>query len=134
VAAGSVLNLRRRTAGGYSDSGGVSRYFFCTKAASRERDAGVPAGSPRHPCIKPLSLTTWLARLILPPTPGAVVLVPFAGTGSEMIGALQAGWAHVVGIEREAEYVATARARLAHWCPASAGASPPACGESETGI
>ena len=36
------------------------------------------------------------------------------GAGSEMIGAMQAGWPSVVGIERDAEYVAIAKARIKH--------------------
>ncbi len=69
-----------------------------------------------HPTLKPLSLTKYLATLIRPADPG-LILVPFAGAGSEMIGALQAGWPAVVGIEREEEYLEIARARIAHWCP-----------------
>ena len=67
--------------------------------------------------VKPLALTRYLATLILPPerdTPRRL-LVPFCGTASEMIGALQAGWDEVVGIELDPEYVAIAEARLAYW-------------------
>jgi hypothetical protein len=66
-----------------------------------------------HPTMKPIALCEYLARLIMPPNPGAI-LVPFAGSGSEMIGALKAGWPAVVGIERESEYVEIAKCRLAH--------------------
>jgi hypothetical protein len=92
-------------------------------------DLGAVDGNPRkpatghtqrvrnvHPTVKPLALTAWLATLIRPPerdTPRRL-LVPFAGSGSEMIGARLAGWDHVVGIEREAEYAAIARARILH--------------------
>ena len=148
-ATGAVLPLTKRTAGGYADAGGPSRFFYCSKVSTKERAAGCEglalrsAGevtdredgsdgleSPRagagrtggarnhHPTLKPISLTTWLARLIMPPTPG-VILVPFAGAGSEMIGALKAGWGGVFGIEREVDYVAIAAARLRHWCPES---------------
>ena len=149
-AEGAVLPLKARSAGGYADSGGPSRFFYCSKVSTKEREAGCEglalrsagevtggreegsegldnprAGAGRtggarnhHPTLKPLSLTTWLARLICPPSPG-VILVPFAGAGSEMIGCLKAGWPAVFGIEREAEYVEIARARLAHWCPES---------------
>jgi site-specific DNA-methyltransferase (adenine-specific) len=126
-----------------------SRFFFSSKVSTKEREAGCEhlprksAGdmteredgtdgldSPRagagrtggahnhHPTLKPIGLTTWLARLICPPNPGAI-LVPFAGSGSEMIGCLKAGWGAVLGIEREAEYVEIAKARLRHWCPES---------------
>ncbi len=70
-----------------------------------------------HPTLKPLALCKYLATLILPPprdTPRRI-LVPFAGSGSEMIGAMLAGWDEVVGIEKEAEYVTIANARLAWW-------------------
>ncbi len=70
-----------------------------------------------HPTIKPLSLMRWLATLLLPPAPYAPrrLLVPFAGTGSEMIGARLAGWDDVFGIELEADHVAIAKARIAYW-------------------
>lgn len=146
-ASGAVLQLRQRAAGGYADAGGPSRFFYSAKVSTKEREAGCDAlmlrsagevteredgsvglDNPRagagrtggarnhHPTLKPMSLTTYLARLIMPPVPG-VILVPFAGAGSEMIGALKAGWPAVFGIEREAEYLEIARARLAHWCP-----------------
>jgi len=88
------------------DSGGASRFFYCAKASKRERGDG-----NHHPTVKPLALCEYLARLIMPPRPG-VLLVPFAGSGSEVIGALRAGWPEVVGIEREAEYVEIASRRL----------------------
>jgi 16S rRNA G966 N2-methylase RsmD len=37
--------------------------------------------------------------------------VPFSGSGSEMIGAMQAGWEDVTGIEKQAEYVKLARTK-----------------------
>lgn len=70
-----------------------------------------------HPTLKPVALTEYLARLILPPTSDAMLLVPYAGAGSEMIGALSAGWPTVFGIEREPDYVTIARARLKSWHP-----------------
>ena len=72
-----------------------------------------------HPTVKPLDLCRYLATLILPPAGRPQgprkLLVPFSGSGSEMTGALLAGWDDVTGIEREAEYVEIAKARLAYW-------------------
>lgn len=67
----------------------------------------------QHPTLKPVALTRYLARLVLPP-PGRErrIVVPFAGAGSEMIGALLAGWEHVEGVELSEEYATIARARL----------------------
>lgn len=67
-----------------------------------------------HPTVKPLALTKYLATLIKPPT-GGRLLVPFSGSGSEMIGALQAGWEHVEGVELTEEYIPIAEARIKYW-------------------
>lgn len=72
-----------------------------------------------HPTVKPLDLCRYLATLILPPAERQQgtrkLLVPFSGSGSEMIGSLLAGWEEVTGVEREAEYVAIAKARISHY-------------------
>lgn len=70
-----------------------------------------------HPTLKPISLTTYLAKLILPPKLDQPrrLLVPFAGSGSEVIGGYKAGWDEVVGVEQDAEYCKIAEARIAHW-------------------
>ncbi|KKL18257.1 hypothetical protein LCGC14_2477280, partial [marine sediment metagenome] len=40
--------------------------------------------------------------------PGSVkprrLLVPFAGSGSEMVGAIEAGWDEIVGVEQSEQY------------------------------
>jgi len=130
----------------YADSGGPSRYFYTAKASAFEREAGLDSFAPApvrdtnwsgdgmrlrqdgterkqpfkrctHPTMKNITLTEYLARLILAPASIGErrLLVPFAGVASEMIGARLAGWEHVTGIEREAEYVEQGRARLAWW-------------------
>ena len=90
-----------------TDAGGAARFFYCAKASKKERGEG-----NTHPTVKPLKLCEYLARLILPPGKNAKLLVPFSGSGSEIIGARRAGWKHITGIEAEAEYVAMTRARL----------------------
>jgi site-specific DNA-methyltransferase (adenine-specific) len=84
----------------------------------QSQNTGNPRRAARndHSTVKPLALCRWLATLLLPPesVKPRRLLVPFAGTGSEMIGALQAGWDEVVGIEQDAHYCAIARARIAH--------------------
>jgi site-specific DNA-methyltransferase (adenine-specific) len=99
----------------YADTGKASRFFFCSKVSTKEREYGLGKGVCTHPTPKPIELTTYLAKLILQPGPNARLLVPFAGVGSEMIGALKAGWGHVTGIEREVEYVAIAEQRIPAW-------------------
>jgi site-specific DNA-methyltransferase (adenine-specific) len=93
---------------GYDDEGGASRFFYVAKASPKERQGN------SHPTVKPIALCQHLAELILPPerkTPRRL-LVPFSGSGSEMLGGLGAGWDHVTGIEAEAEWVSVARKRL----------------------
>lgn len=99
---------------GHTDNGGsASRFFYCAKSSKSERNAGLDTPNT-HPTLKPLSLTKYLATIIKPPT-GGRLLVPFSGSGSEMIGALQAGWEYVEGVELTEEYIPIAEARIKHW-------------------
>ena len=41
--------------------------------------------------------------------------MPFSGSGSEMIGALLAGWEEIDGVEMDKEYCKIAEARLKYW-------------------
>ena len=89
---------------------GVSRFFYTSKASKAERGKG-----NRHPTVKPLDLIRYLAQLILPPKRRGKprrILIPYSGSGSEIIGCLQAGWDEVVGIERELEYIQIAETRI----------------------
>ena len=62
-----------------------------------------------HPTVKPTDLMRHLVRLVTPA--GGTVLDPFLGSGTTALAAEMEGFAWV-GIEREAEYVAIAEARL----------------------
>ena len=115
-----------------------ARFFYCAKASRKERDAGLegfeiqqtqklnPGGMAArreeaglglgrnvHPTVKPLALTTYLARLILPPVEGPRLPVPVRGPGSEVHGRTRAGWSHVEGIDAWDVAVDIARARTA---------------------
>jgi site-specific DNA-methyltransferase (adenine-specific) len=89
--------------------------YACPKASRSEREAGVghlAADGERftsHPTVKPVALMRWLCRLVTPP--GGTVLDTFTGSGSTGIAALAEGFAFV-GVEREAEYIEIARARI----------------------
>lgn len=123
--------------------GDPARFFYCAKPSRKEREAGCeilparPGGSTikgyteelatgydrnrlvhnNHPTVKPVDLNRWIASLLLPPdsVPNKRLLVPFSGSGSEIIGALLAGWDNVTGVEMNADYNAIADARLKHW-------------------
>jgi DNA modification methylase len=91
----------------FGDSGGASRFFYVAKASRKERGEG-----NTHPTVKPIKLAEYLARLILPPDNGRL-LIPFSGSGSEMLGAKRAGWRSITGIELNPEYTQIAEKRLA---------------------
>ena len=59
--------------------------------------------------VKPTDLMAYLCRLVTPP--GGVVLDPFMGSGSTGKAAVREGF-RFIGIEREAEYLEIARARI----------------------
>ena len=128
----------------YGDHGGPSRFYYCAKTSSAEREAGLrgrlpcldcgrltsdthpgprgpePCRRNSHPTVKPLELIRWLCRLLVPP--GGTVLDPFAGSGTTGAAAALEGLDYV-GIEREPyaggrepkPYIALARARVAWW-------------------
>jgi len=98
-------------------SGGTTRFFYCSKTAPADKDNDLfPGGNP-HLTIKPTPLMQWLVRLVTPP--GGLVLDPFAGSGSTGKACMREGF-RFVGIEREAEYVTVARARIERELEASA--------------
>ncbi|WES88791.1 DNA-methyltransferase [Dickeya fangzhongdai] len=116
---------------GYGDDGSAARFFYCAKASRKERNEGLTDPGPQfkhngtlrqyengaaekkgnhHPTVKPTDLMAYLCRLVTPT--GGTVLDPFMGSGSTGVAAVIEGF-DFDGIEREAEYVEIARARIA---------------------
>lgn len=92
--------------------GAVARYYFCAKASTKEKRAGLESHHAKHPTTKPLALMRYLCRLVTPP--GGLVLDPFMGSGTTGIAALLEGF-KFVGMEQDAAFVETARLRIEHW-------------------
>lgn len=112
----------------------TSRFFYCAKASRAEREAGLDGHGTRantHPTVKPIELMRYLVRLITPP--GASVIDPFMGSGSTGCAAVLEG-ARFVGIEREAEYMNIARARIAHHTPAPPSPAPPSPADEQLSL
>ncbi len=63
-----------------------------------------------HPTVKSVALMRWLLRLVT--KPGDVILDPFGGSGTTGVAALLEG-RRVILVEREPQYAAIARARIA---------------------
>ena len=130
--------------------GGASRFYYVAKPSREERDYGcysLPIKSPTeltgrkegsagskhgragtdraahnyHPTVKPVELMRWLVKLVTPIN--GTVLDPFLGSGTTGMACVyeQRGF---VGIEREAEYLEIAKARIAAVAPLFA---EPAC-------
>ena len=95
-----------RLSNGYSDCGGsAARFFYSAKADKDDRL------SSKHPTVKPVDLMAYLCRLVCPP--GGLVLDPFAGSGATGMACMREGFDAIL-IEREAEYVADIKRRIAH--------------------
>jgi site-specific DNA-methyltransferase (adenine-specific) len=119
--------------------GGASRFFYCPKASRAERNEGCEGQEARvaqeygmvtavddrpgstqgertntpqanhHPTVKPVDLMRWLVRLMSPE--GGTVLDPFTGSGTTGV-ACALERREFIGIEREAEYLEIAKARI----------------------
>lgn len=115
------------------NSGGASRFFYCSKASPKDREEGLDAfeamnvndgrntsidnayqrGDTKrrntHPTVKSTDLMRWMVRLVTPP--GGIVLDPFCGSGSTGKACALEGF-KFIGIEQNEEYFAIAKARI----------------------
>jgi hypothetical protein len=64
----------------------------------------------QHPAVTPYDLAAWWCRYILPP--GGVLLDVMAGSGTMLQAGLDHGASKVIGIEKEAKYLKSARKRI----------------------
>jgi len=124
--------------------GSAARFFYCAKASRGEREAGCEAlpamagheavgreegsagaANPRagasrtstfvrnfHPTVKPVDLMRYMVSLVA--KPGALVLDPFAGSGTTGIGCVLAG-VRFHGIEMDTAHACIAWHRLTWW-------------------
>lgn len=96
----------------YKDGGGgASRFFYCAKVSTRERNTGLDEIKNHHPTVKPQKLMRYLSRLITPPH--GTILDPFMGSGSTGIAALTEGF-DFIGIEKDEDYFKIAQKRIEH--------------------
>jgi DNA modification methylase len=106
--------ISRRT-----DTGTAARYFtqinpdpfiYSGKATKKDRTCN-GAVTNGHPTVKPRALIKHLIKLIIPPSPDAVVIDPFGGSGTTGVAAKELG-RNAILIEREPEYVELINARI----------------------
>lgn len=117
----------------HNDKGGASRFFYCAKASKAERNGGLEGFEEKgieiqqphnskdleqryemksknfHPTVKPLKLMQYLVRLVTPPN--GICIDPFCGSGTTLMACVKEGF-NYIGIEREADYVKIAEARI----------------------
>lgn len=67
-----------------------------------------------HPTLKPIALNEKILKLFKTPNDDKIVY-PFAGSGSEIIGGIKAGFKNWVGCEINPDYVEIAKARIDYW-------------------
>jgi site-specific DNA-methyltransferase (adenine-specific) len=121
------------------DKGGASRFFYQAKVGKKERNMGLEAFEDKkvcqggyegdwssdkegdiginkvkiyknnHPTVKPVSLMSYLCKLVTPP--GGIVLDPFMGSGSTGIAAQLQGF-RFCGMEMDGDYFKIAEARI----------------------
>jgi site-specific DNA-methyltransferase (adenine-specific) len=103
----------------FEENIGIGNYMAETKWINdpRHKNGGYEAAPSKpqqnhHPTVKPISLMRYLCRLVTPK--GGTVLDPFMGSGTTGIGAKLEGF-NFIGIEREAEYIKIAEARINAW-------------------
>ena len=118
------------------EEGEMDLYYYCPKVSKQERNGGlddkpdrifesdvpVPERAERpfnptknpHPTMKPISLNERILKLFKTPNPQKI-LYPFAGSGSEVIGGIRAGFTDWEWCELNPEYIEIAEARIKHW-------------------
>ena len=113
-------------------------YFYQPKVSKSERNAGCDGDEQQyshdgrdkeienpyqrnksvainnHPTLKPIKLNERILKLFKTPNEQKIIY-PFAGSGSEIIGGIKAGFKNWQGCELSEDYVEIAKARIEHW-------------------
>lgn len=131
------FNTRNYPRNGYEDSGSASRFFYCAKPSSSEKQKGCDEleikqskggggmndahlgrayGSLKapsknhHPTVKPINLMRYIVRLSKMPK-DTKLLDPYMGSGTTVVASILEG-IDCDGIERENDYVLIAQKRI----------------------
>lgn len=91
------------------------KFFYCPKVNRNERHTGfvdTTSIGNNHPTVKPVTLMSYLCKLITPP--GGTVLDPFNGSGSTGMAAVENGFDYI-GIELDPAYVEISIKRIESW-------------------
>ena len=121
----------------YGDTGGASRFFYCAKPSTSERNAGLeeikgrqrdttrkkgkPGGNnPRnrglkkarnfHPTVKPIKFMKYLCKLTATPK-GGIVLDPFGGSGTTALACIRTSRKFII-IDEKKKYCILSKKRI----------------------
>jgi site-specific DNA-methyltransferase (adenine-specific) len=87
-------------------------FIYEPKVGEAERNNGISKNN--HPTLKPIDLNSKVLKLFKTPN-NQKICYPFAGSGSEIIGGLKAGFSHWVACEINEDYIKIANARIKHY-------------------
>jgi DNA modification methylase len=106
-------------------SEGVDLLNYAPKVGKKERNSHIDYNEDvenqqlnLHPTLKPIKLISEIAKLFkLPDVVDQKVYIPFSGSGSEVIGFLDAGYNHknITACEMNPEYVEISKKRIKHF-------------------
>lgn len=95
------------------NSGGIGRESSVEKRLETNGE-NAPTTKNNHPTLKPIALNEKILKLFKTPNEQKIIY-PFAGSGSEIIGGIKAGFKNWCGCELSQEYVDIANARIKYW-------------------
>lgn len=112
----------------YNDIGGCSKilhkcdyekndfdlFIYNPKVSKQERNKGLSVGENNHPTLKPIELNKKILKLFKTPNE-QVIIYPFAGSGSEIIGGYKANFRNWFACEKNDNYTKIANARIKHF-------------------
>lgn len=88
---------------------GASKFFYIPKPTKKEKSMGLDQISNSHPTVKPITLISYLVRLITPAS--GTVLDPFMGSGTGGVATLLEGF-KFIGMDQDPEYFQIAKERI----------------------
>lgn len=112
----------------YNDTGGCSKilhkcdyekndfdlFIYNPKVSKQERNKGLSVNENNHPTLKPIELNKKILKLFKTPNE-QVIIYPFAGSGSEIIGGQKANFRNWFACEKNDNYTKIANARIKHF-------------------
>jgi DNA modification methylase len=113
---------------GYDDIGGCSKilhkcdyekidfdlFIYNPKVSGQERNKGLQGIENNHPTLKPIELNKKILKLFKTPNE-QVIIYPFAGSGSEIIGGQKANFRNWFACEVNDNYTKIANARIKYF-------------------